>query len=248
GSRALWSMGAVLYDRLTPGQSLSANRSLTSPNHQYELIMQGDGNLVVYRSGGVAVWSSSTSGANTVIMQGDGNLVIYRSGGVAVWSSGTVGKAGAYVRMQDDGNVVIYQGTTIVWASNRPAVDNFVANNMGRQLSNASGTYPGECVSLVSQYLLQVYGITTGAWGNAVDYRSGGSGGSHMAANGFSWHTDQSFQNGDIPVWGDGAYTGVWGHIAVWYGGKIFDQNYAGRMTAGLDPYFSSAFLGYWRK
>ncbi|MEP7192266.1 MAG: hypothetical protein ABI903_05320 [Actinomycetota bacterium] len=127
-------------------------------------------------------------------------------------------------------------------------VDQFVANNTGRQLSNASGTYPGECVSLVSQYLLQVYGITTGAWGNAVDYRSGGSGGSHMAANGFSWHTDQSFQNGDIPVWGDGAYTGVWGHIAVWYGGKIFDQNYAGRMTAGLDPYFSSAFLGYWRK
>ncbi|NMM23587.1 MAG: hypothetical protein HHJ11_08835, partial [Phycicoccus sp.] len=125
-------------------------------------------------------------------------------------------------------------------------VDQFVANNLGRQLSNAQGTYPGECVSLVSQYLLQVFSITTGSWGNAVDYRSGGSGGAHMAANGFSWHADQSFQNGDILVWSGG--TENYGHIAVWYNGKIFDQNYAGRRTAGLDPFFSSGFLGYWRK
>ena len=127
-------------------------------------------------------------------------------------------------------------------------VDQFVANTTGKELSNAQGTYPGQCVSLVSQYLLQVYGITTGAWGNAVDYQSGGSGGNHLAANGFSWSTDQSFANGDILVWGAGAYTGAYGHIAVWYNGKIYDQNNAGRMTAGLDPYFASGFLGHWRK
>ena len=127
-------------------------------------------------------------------------------------------------------------------------VDQFVANTTGQELSNAAGTYPGQCVSLVSQYLLQVYGITTGAWGNAVDYQSGGSGGNHLAANGFSWSTDQSFANGDILVWGAGTWTSSLGHIAVWYNGKIYDQNVAGRMTAGLDSFFSSGFLGHWRK
>ncbi len=124
------------------------------------------------------------------------------------------------------------------------AVDRFVANNRGQSLANAAGTYRGECVSLVSQYLLQVYGIRTGAWGNAVDYRAGGSAGRRLAGLGFTWHADRSFRNGDILVWGNGTY----GHVAVWYNGKIFDQNYAGRRTAGLDPFFASGYLGYWRK
>jgi hypothetical protein len=128
------------------------------------------------------------------------------------------------------------------------SVDRFVTANMGKSLANAQGTYQGECVSLVSQYLLQVYGVTTNAWGNAIDYQSGRSGGNHMAANGFAWHTDTNFANGDIIVWGLGQYTSSYGHIAVWYNGKIFDQNYAGRRTAGLDPYFPYGYLGYWRK
>lgn len=128
------------------------------------------------------------------------------------------------------------------------AVAAFVSRNMGKTLANQQGTYAGECVSLVSQYLGQVYGIRTSAWGNAVDYRSGGSGGAHLAANGFRWSTDQSFQNGDIIVWGQGAYTSGVGHIAVWYNGKIFDQNFAGRRSAGLDSFFISGYLGHWRK
>lgn len=128
------------------------------------------------------------------------------------------------------------------------SVDSFVARNTGRELANAQGTYPGQCVSLVSQYLLQVYGITTGAWGNAVDYRAGGTGGNHLSASGFAWSSDKTFRNGDILVWGAGAYTSGLGHIAVWYNGKIFDQNYAGRMTAGLDSFFTYGYLGHWRK
>lgn len=124
------------------------------------------------------------------------------------------------------------------------AVARFVVNNSGKGLANAAGTYRGECVSLVSQYLLQVYGIRTGAWGNAVDYRAGGSAGRRLASLGFTWRTDRAFRNGDILVWGNGTY----GHVAVWYNGKIFDQNYAGRRTAALDPFFSSGYLGYWRR
>ncbi len=128
------------------------------------------------------------------------------------------------------------------------SVDGFVSRNTGRQLSNAQGTYAGECVSLVSQFLLQNYRITTGAWGNAVDYRVGGSGGSRLTANGFRWSSDSNFRNGDILVWGAGRYTSADGHIAIWYNGKIFDQNFAGRRTAGLDSFFPYGYLGHWRK
>ena len=123
-------------------------------------------------------------------------------------------------------------------------LDQFVTNTMGQQLSNAAGTYPGECVSLVSQYLLQVHGINNTGWNaNAVDYQAGSTGGNKLAANGFTWSTDQTFANGDILVW-----NGTSGHVAVWYNGKIYDQNYNGRRTAGLDPYGAANFLGHWRK
>jgi hypothetical protein len=56
--------------------------------------MQGDGNLVVYKSQGQPVWASKTDGKGNckLIMQDDGNLVIYTSGHTPVWSTGTNGK------------------------------------------------------------------------------------------------------------------------------------------------------------
>ena len=47
---------------LTPNQVLTANQSISSPNGQYQLIMQGDGNLVEYGPGGQAIWDSVTYG------------------------------------------------------------------------------------------------------------------------------------------------------------------------------------------
>ena len=42
------------------------------------LIMQGDGNLVMYREDGQAMWASHTRGDEySFVIQGDGNLVIY---------------------------------------------------------------------------------------------------------------------------------------------------------------------------
>lgn len=100
---------------LYAGQTLNPGASLLSPNHQYELIMQGDGNLVLYQAGS-ALWSSGTAGDSgaTATMQADGNLVIY-DGGVAKWNSGTNGSPGAVLVLQDDSNLVIYQGSTAIW-------------------------------------------------------------------------------------------------------------------------------------
>ncbi|MDW5612029.1 Ig-like domain-containing protein [Mycolicibacterium sp. D5.8-2] len=132
-------------------------------------------------------------------------------------------------------------------------VASFVSNNYGKTVANAQGTYAGECVSLVSQFLRQVHNITTAAWGNAVDYRAGGTGGAQLAARGFTWHTDKNFQNGDILVWGGGTYTTSYGHIGIWHNGKTFDQNSGwhrdvGERQSGYSQFFSQGYLGYWRK
>jgi hypothetical protein len=63
---------------LKTGQELKAGQSLYSPSGQYELIMQTDGNLVVYDNGS-AIWNTVTQGtgsSNYLIMQTDGNLVV----------------------------------------------------------------------------------------------------------------------------------------------------------------------------
>lgn len=129
----------------------------------------------------------------------------------------------------------------------------FVNATRGQTLANAQGGYAGECVSLVSQYLLRVWGITSGAWGNAVDYRSGGSGGNQLASRGFTWSTSQSFVNGDILVWGPdaGAGTGSAGHIGIWANGAVYDQNdgrHTPARTANYSSFWSGGFLGRWRK
>jgi hypothetical protein len=137
-------------------------------------------------------------------------------------------------------------------ASSTTSIANFVSATQGKSIANASGSYAGECVSLVSQFLLQVWGITTGAWGNAIDYRSGGTGGNQLSSRGFYWSTSQSFQNGDILVWGAGSRTGSLGHIGIYYNGQIYDQNNAVRVNPRTANYsgafWSSGFLGRWRK
>lgn len=108
-------------EQLPPGGKLSAGERLTSPNGHFRLIMQGDGNLVLYQSN-TPLWASDTCGtvATFCIMQTDGNLVVYgtREGEQkAVWSSDTCGCSGGRLLCQDDGNLVIYQDGKAVWSS-----------------------------------------------------------------------------------------------------------------------------------
>ena len=101
------------------GEQIGTDRALTSCDGRYLLAQQGDGNLVLYRSDGTALWSSTTSGTagRVAIMQGDGNFVIYSGGGSPIWATGTGGYDGAELALQDDGNVVLYAGGTPIWAS-----------------------------------------------------------------------------------------------------------------------------------
>jgi WD40 repeat protein len=81
----------VVYDQ-------AENREIWASNTDGEaaggrLVMQGDGNLVVYDAGGGAQWNSGSWGDGvsrdfSLVIQDDGNLVIYDSqGGEPLWSS-----------------------------------------------------------------------------------------------------------------------------------------------------------------
>lgn len=113
-----WQTGTVGYNgnthRLTygmnPGQILRGGEFIRSGDMRFHLILQGDGNLVLYGTSGPAVWNSGTvgSGAAFLGMQGDGNLVLYTAANVAVWSTGTNGHPGSHLGVQNDGNIVVY--------------------------------------------------------------------------------------------------------------------------------------------
>lgn len=106
-------------DTLNSGEMLKRGDQLTSRNRQYRLILQQDGNLVLYGARKEPLWASNTQGQRVekCIMQTDGNLVLYLHNGQPVWASNTNGRPGSFLMVQNDGNLVIYQ-LQPVWASN----------------------------------------------------------------------------------------------------------------------------------
>lgn len=116
--RAIWTTHTV-QSMMQPGDVLHPGWSIYSPSEQLQLIMQTDGNLVLYDGAGHALWSSVTDhhpGAYAT-MQTDGNLVVYPPSGRALWASRTDHHSGAYLYLQSDGNLVVYQGSKALWAS-----------------------------------------------------------------------------------------------------------------------------------
>ncbi len=129
GSTWAWTSAAEQYtgytiilnratQRLKGNQGLRGryeNQRLDSPNGEYTVRMQSDGNFVLYRTSGGTIWRTGTAGnANAyIVMQADGNLVLYTAGGTPICATNTSNRPGAYLRMQDDGNLVLYDANNI---------------------------------------------------------------------------------------------------------------------------------------
>lgn len=97
---------------LFSGQSLYPGQSLQSNSGLHTLIMQTDGNVVLYDRNSQPLWATNTGGLITpreFIMQTDGNLVLYDKEGCPKWASQTYGNPGAFFNVQDDGNLVVYR-------------------------------------------------------------------------------------------------------------------------------------------
>jgi hypothetical protein len=107
---------------LYQGSQMNVGDMKWSPNGRYQLILQSDGNLVIYRKpSNRAIWSSKTQGRGVIeaVMQYDGNFVLYAANKIARWHTGTDIKPTNHLLLQDDGNLVIYSmGAPIkMWAS-----------------------------------------------------------------------------------------------------------------------------------
>ena len=103
---------------LVPGQQLSPGQAATSCDGRFRLVMQGDGNLVLYQ-GGTPRWNTATNGrgGQRAVMQGDGNFVLYTAVGAALFNTQTAGLTNSFLAIQNDGNLVVYQGSTAHWNS-----------------------------------------------------------------------------------------------------------------------------------
>ena len=107
-----------MADTLSEGQKLAKGESITSQNGAYKVILQDDGNLVLYARDR-AVWSTGTNGQNVVRaeVQTDGNFVLYTPD-KPVWHSDTRGKKDVRLVIQDDRNLVLYaKDNKAVWSS-----------------------------------------------------------------------------------------------------------------------------------
>ena len=106
---------------LLPNEQLNIDESLVSVFSKFKLLMQSDGNLVLYYSDLGALWATGTvgSGAVRAVMQSDGNLVLYRADNTPVWASNTVGQA-ATLWLGTDGNLSIIRNAdkVVVWSTN----------------------------------------------------------------------------------------------------------------------------------
>jgi hypothetical protein len=117
---ALAFCNSAFADYLGPGRELDVGQYFYSSNASYYVIMQADGNLVVYRNDGSghAVWSSNTTGLGGVraAMQADGNFVIYTAAGRAVWQTASNGPDRYFT--VDDGGLAQVLTTIPTWTSN----------------------------------------------------------------------------------------------------------------------------------
>jgi hypothetical protein len=105
-------------DTMKRGDSLHVGAQLQSANGKYRLVMQGDGNLVLYAPEG-PVWDTGTWALPEPLrptrldFQTDGNLVLYNNFNYVGWSPNiydrTDFRGGDHLVLQDDRNLVVYR-------------------------------------------------------------------------------------------------------------------------------------------
>jgi hypothetical protein len=165
--------GPTQPDRLRPNQGLTTGQAITSADGRFRLILQLDGNLVLYRPGNIPLWASNTAGHPNiwdVVMQDDGNLVIYDIRSQPVWASNTNRHPGAWITVQNDGNLVIYDSANHpLFASNTAVPSQPVAPSQPDQLLPNQGLTVGQSLSSADDR----FRLTLQGDGNLVLYRPG---------------------------------------------------------------------------
>lgn len=123
----------VLGPTLHANEVMKKRQALVSPNGVYTLLMQGDGNLVVYQGeiknagapnpSGKVVWAANTQGnGEQAMFTADGYFAVL-VGSKRTWQERGAAAPGGTVTMQDDGNLVVSGADgKAVWSSKGGAV------------------------------------------------------------------------------------------------------------------------------
>jgi hypothetical protein len=157
---------------LMPGEVLYGGQSLADGS--YTMVMQTDGNFVLYANGNRALWQSHTynNPGSDVVMQTDGNLVVYSPGGQALWQSGTYNQPGDHLVVQTDGNVVIYTPSGgAPWFTNTvqtPPSSSGQRAVAWEQAHASSQNWNNLCETAV-EHAYGVYGVGHGGFYTAID-------------------------------------------------------------------------------
>jgi len=105
-------------NQMASGELLLPGQALVSADTQSRLELRSTGALVITCNGADQLTLYPENGqAAQLIMQSDGNLVLYTPSFSALWATSGGGFPGAYLVLQNDGNLVIYQGSTPIWSS-----------------------------------------------------------------------------------------------------------------------------------
>jgi lambda family phage minor tail protein L len=139
-----------MTDRLLRGQILTSGNELIANSGHYRLVMQSDGNLVIYDRDFAPRWATNTdgNGPSTLYHQGDSNITIRRNGdGVVTYSSDTFtggvnnpsGLVSDRLVIQDDGNFALYAANgTAIWATGTASAVNLPALQIISELQSVN--------------------------------------------------------------------------------------------------------------
>jgi surface antigen len=209
-------------NRLYAGEKMVSGRQVYASNGAYRLVMQSDGNLVLYK-GSTATWSTKTSGSgNYAVVQSDGNFVVYSSGGTARWSSKTSGWSGPVLGVSGNGRVDLrenftWNGSTkskIVWMSTAGIIrttggpSGVSSDPCPGTTGTYSGYYKGECTCWAAYMIRKVHGINFTNWFGGSNFGNGATWGAAARAEGITVNTTPAV--GSIAYIDDGSF----GHVA----------------------------------
>lgn len=215
---------------------MTAGGRLTSSDGRVSVIMQSDGNLVVYY-GGRALWASNTGRhpGTWLVNQGDGNLVLYGADRRALWNTGTGGDGRSLLAMQGDGNLVLYaSGGRATWAtySSTLALGARAVNLARAQIGKpyvygAAGPNSFDCSGLTS--------YVWGRLGYSIPHQS------QSQYNVLQKISSSVAQPGDIVVFG--APSGVY-HVGIYAGsGQMIDAPHTGSYVQQRAIFGAAAFV-----
>lgn len=123
----MFAAPSIIGNPMVGGSQLAINQMILSPNKNFKLVMQSDGNLVVYQTiDQKPLWASGTmnSGAIVARMQLDGNFVLYNANNASKWATNTNGHPGAILTLLDTADLVVYTSITnltVLWTSGTTA-------------------------------------------------------------------------------------------------------------------------------